>query len=237
MKTNIILPKGRKSIPQELLQFGVHLVYSEGTKTEPFYIENIKKNIASKYNCPQNAVEIIVATGKESYSTLGLVSYAKDDVKKRLQNKEKIDHVWIFFDKDDFNGFEDAHEEILRQNNSKNENVEGFLFDEDTGITWHSCWSNECFELWLCLYFDYYHVPQKRNEYKKHLENQPKLKKINFKYKKSLECIHNILTENGGSIENAIKFAKKLEKLNHQDNPSTGVYQFVEYFNPYMKKD
>ena len=30
-------PKGRKNLPSELLNFGMNLVYSEGTKTEPYY--------------------------------------------------------------------------------------------------------------------------------------------------------------------------------------------------------
>jgi len=39
-----------------------------------------------------------------------------------------------------------------------------------------------------------------------------------------------------GSLENAIKYAKKLEEANGIDNPSTGMYKFAEYFIEYMKK-
>ncbi len=36
----VLKPKGRSSLPKELLQFGRHLVYAEGTRTEPYYIES-----------------------------------------------------------------------------------------------------------------------------------------------------------------------------------------------------
>ena len=58
--SKIIKPKGRRSIPDELMQFGRHLVYSEGTKTEPNYVESIKDEIATKYKCDINAIEIII---------------------------------------------------------------------------------------------------------------------------------------------------------------------------------
>ena len=42
-------PKGRSNLPKELLNFGRNLVYSEGTTSEPNYVENIKESISSKY--------------------------------------------------------------------------------------------------------------------------------------------------------------------------------------------
>lgn len=236
--SNVVRPKGRKNLPKELLQFGRHLVYSEGTKTEPYYVENIKDSIASKYNCPSNEIEIIsVNKEKTSYNTIGLFKYAEKDIKKRLQKKEHIDHVWVFFDKDDF-PFEDfniAHKTIQKMNNSKDLNLDGFKYNNKTGIAWHSCWSNEAFELWLCLYFHYIESSLSREQYKEHLNNIPSLKKIGFNYEKKLSGIHKLLQENGGVMKNAIKHAKKLEELNGIQNPSTGVYQFAEYFQLYME--
>ena len=48
MKNFSFLPKGRRAIQDELVQFGRHLVYSEGTRTEPFYVDNIREKIADK---------------------------------------------------------------------------------------------------------------------------------------------------------------------------------------------
>ena len=67
--SKIIKPKGRRSIPDELMQFGRHLVYSEGTKTEPNYVESIKDEIATKYKCDINAIEIIIGNKDKSYNT------------------------------------------------------------------------------------------------------------------------------------------------------------------------
>lgn len=227
-------PKGRRSLPLELLQFGRHLVYSEGTKTEPYYVDNIKSRIANKYKCNQNDIELIPVTRNKSYNTLSLVNYAIKDVKERLHKKETIDHVWILFDKDDFEHFDEAHSKIIAINNSNDKNIEGFSYEEKTGITWHSCWSNESFELWLCLYFNLYTSANSRKDYITHLENLKTLKAIKFSYEKNLKNIHDILENNGGSINNAIKYAKKLEKSNYIKAPSTGMYIFAEYFLPYM---
>ena len=230
----IFKPKGRGSLPLELLQFGRHLVYAEGTKTEPYYIESIKKEIALKYKCKQNQIEIITAGDGTSYNTISLVKFAKKDVKSRIKKGELINHVWIFFDQDDFprDHFINAHKMIINMNNSTNLNIDGFKFDKETEISWHSCFSNECFELWYCLYFEFYDGAHTRIDYKKFLNS--KLKK-GGSYSKTKEDMHQHLVMNGGNVDSAIKFSKKLSGINDLCNPSTGVYEFAEYFKPYMK--
>ena len=80
------LPKGRRGITDQLLQFGVHLVYMEGTRTEPYYVDNIKNRIAAKYSCKPNDIAIIKGSNdKKSRHTVELVNFALNDVKKRLQ--------------------------------------------------------------------------------------------------------------------------------------------------------
>lgn len=238
--TKPFTPKGRKSLPTELVQFGRHLVYSEGTKTEPYYIEDIKKCISKKYNCNPNEIEIIpVNKNGKSYSTIGLVEYAENDVKKRLKTKEIINHIWIFFDKDEFSqdDFNNAHKIICSKNNSNKKNIDGFNFEKETSITWHSCWSNEAFELWLCLYFNYLEAKMNRKQYIEKINNVPELRKIGFNYEKNLENIHTTLIKHGGSLKNAIKFSKRLNSNNLIYNPSTGVYQFAEFFYKYLEEN
>ena len=230
-------PKGRKNLPTALLNFGNNLVYSEGIKTEPYYVENIKKCIAENFLIKPNDIAIIpVNKEKKSNNTIYLVKDAINDVNKRIKNGELIDNVWIFFDKDYFTGYEKAFKKIDELNDSEKTNNNGFKYNKQTNVSWHYCWSNEAFELWLCLYFNYDQASHSRDDYEKILDNNPELKKVNFNYKKNLENIHTILTKAGGSIENAIKFAKKLNKINGRGNPSTGVYKFAEFFLPYMKK-
>lgn len=230
----IFKPKGRGSLPLELLQFGRHLVYAEGTKTEPYYIESIKKEIALKYRCRQNQIEIITAGDGKSYNTIGLFKLAKKDVKLRISKGELINHVWVFFDQDDFprDYFINAHKMIINMNNSSRLNADGFKYDKETNISWHSCFSNECFELWYCLYFGFYDGAYTRKDYKRILNT--KLTK-GGSYSKTKDDMHQHLIMNGGSIESAIKNAKKLSGLNDLINPSTCVYEFAEYFKSYMK--
>lgn len=232
---NNFAPKGRKGLPVEILRFGRHLVYSEGTKTEPFYVNNIKKCIGTKYSVDPNVIDIVQANNK-STNTIYLVKFAIKDVKKRLKKNERIDHVWIFFDKDSFplNDYNAAIAKLENMNNSNDQNIEGFKYEKNTEIVWHSCHSNEAFELWLCLYFNYLNSSLDRNQLISHLNDIPNLKKIDFKYEKDLENIHDILINNGGSLDKAIKYAEKL-KTNNNGNPSTAVYKFVKYFKPYMK--
>ncbi len=228
--------KGRSNLPKPPFALGKHLIYSEGTRTEPFYAENIKRNIAKNYSRQPNEVLIIPVKGDNSLYTTKLVKYAFKDVEKRLKNGEHIDHVWILFDKDNFKGFDKADETINARNNSESENVDGFKYEKETGISWHSCPSNQCFELWLILYFHYYEVAHDRKEYADHLEKSTPLKKIKFEYDKNLENLHDIITANGGSIENAVKNAKRLRDKNGMGDPSTGMFVFGEYFLQYLKK-
>ena len=236
MSKKVLSPKGRKSLPQELQNFGVHLVYSEGTKTEPNYVKNIKNLIAQKYNCSPNDINIIPVS-KESYNTIGLVKYAIDDTIKRAKNTH-IDHVWIFFDKDDFpqDYFDSAINQIDILNDSENDNGDSFKYNKDTGISFHACYSNEAFELFLIQYFNYCDSILNRKNY---IEKLDSILKSNGKpkYDKSCDKLHDLLTSCGGKIENAIKNSKKLTKNNNRSNPSTTVYLFAEYFLPYMKKD
>ena len=232
--SNKFVPKGRSSLPTELINFGRHLVYTEGTKTEPFYIESIKKEISNKYNCNPNHISIITAGDGTSYNTISLVNFAKKDIENRLRKKEIIDHVWIFFDKDEFpiSDFNNADKMINEMNNSEKENNDGFKYNKNTEISWHSCFSNEAFELWLCLYFNLYNSALSRDNYIRILDQN--LSK-NGPYSKTLKNIHQLLTKSGGNINNAIKYAKKLFNNNKLSNPSTSIYLFAEYFKPYMK--
>ena len=231
MKNNILRPRGRKSLASELMNFGVHYVYTEGTKTEPNYIEGLKRRIAKKYNCGVNDINIICANGKSSKDTIRLFEFAYNDVAKELKKDKKIDHVWIFFDKDDYkeDDFKSAIDKINIMNNSKDTNADGFNYNLENGIAYHACWSNEAFELWLCLHYEYIQSGIGRKDYNNKLKD-----KLRKEYKKNNSDIFEDILSTGGDIESAIKYAKKLVKENGIANPSTSVFEFVEYFIKYM---
>ena len=228
-----ISPKGRKNLPERLINFGRHLVYSEGTKTEPYYVENIKKCIAEKYKIGINDIEIINANQNGSLNTIGLVRYAIKDVANRLKNDETINHVWIFYDKDSFPkaNYTNAHNKIQSLNCKKNE--EHIPCDKNN-IIWHSMPSNECFELFLMSYFNYQTSALKRTSYAGMIEKEVRKKFPSFTYAKNLTDIHSTLIKAGGTIKKAIRFCKKMEKENNIDNPSSKAYLFLEYFNRYL---
>lgn len=227
-------PKSRAELPIELQAIGHHLVYSEGTKTEPYYILNIQRLIAKRYQTEPNKIDLVIGN-KKTNNTIHLVNYALEDVDRRLKLKDKIDHVWIFFDRDDFplKHYNAANDKIKSLNDSKKKNDQGFYYDTKRDIVWHSCYSNEAFELWLCLYFEEITTSLGRKKLIEKLNNIPKLKKVNFRYEKNMDNIHDILVSNGGSLNKAIRNAKKL-RHNGYNNPSTGVYEFAEFFKRYL---
>jgi len=97
-------------------------------------------------------------------------------------------------------------------------------------------WSNEAFELWYLLHFQYRNTGMQRNEYKKAIEDaineQSKSKKKCFKYHKNAVDMYDIL-QRFGNQEQAIVRAKKLIQ-NYKGcqfaeyNPATTVYELVE---------
>lgn len=230
-------PKGRRAIPDELINFGRHIIYSEGTKTEPYYVDSIKESIADKYNCEVNDIEIVNGNSDASYSTIGLIDFGENDIKKRLKNGEKINHVWFFFDKDDFeeSDFLNACNYENKINNSSKENFEGLKYNVNNDITYHCCWSNEAFELWLYLYFEYNDSALKRDDYIEKLQKLQALKNIGYYYHKNDKGLHSTFIKAGGSIDKAMKSAKKLCAENKYASPSTGVWKFAEYFRRYLK--
>ena len=231
MSKKVLTPKGRKSIPPELMQFGKHLVYAEGTKTEPNYINEIKSLIANKYNCRPNEIQIVIANENNSRNTVGLVQFMIEDVTKRAKN-EKINHVWVMFDRDDFpkDNFDNAIKKIESLNNSENQNEDSFHYNTKDLISYHACYSNECFELWLILHFEYLSSQLTRQQYYDKLGDY-----LKQTYDKTTDDVLGLILKNGGSIDNAIKYAKKLVETNQTSNPSTAMYLFAEYFKPYMK--
>jgi hypothetical protein len=139
------------------------------------------------------------------YNSKSLVDYV-------IENKpSEYDEIWCVFDKDDFKDFDNA---ITKAENNKI-NV---------------AYSNECFELWYYLHFEYLKSALHRDKYEEKLT-----KKLGQKYEKNYKGMYDILKD---KQKIAIKNAKKLEnenihqnKIPSQSNPSTTVYKLVEVLN------
>ena len=135
-----------------------------------------------------------------------VVKYAE-----KLNREEKYDQVWCVFDRDDFpaNDFDNA------------------IFKAES-LGFHVAYSNEAFELWYILHFEFLNSAYSRHDYGGKLTTH-----LGHKYEKNSETIYEELFN---LQSKAIKHAESL--LRHcdppnpgKDNPSTTVHLLVIELN------
>lgn len=126
-----------------------------------------------------------------------------------------FDRVWVVFDKDSFADFNQAISLAHRQ-----------------GMK--CAWTNEAFELWFCLHFEFINTRISRSDYIKKLERFVRKKSGNsaFQYEKNSAGIYALLQEYGQE-ERAKEFARKLRQSHQgsdyaQHNPCTTVDLLVD---------
>ena len=153
-------------------------IYSEGKETEPNYLNGLFKCVDKEKINP-----IIEGLGMVSLSLVNDVIEKEKDI--------IIDHkTFVLFDKDDNsnNNFN------LAIDNAKHNNI-------------IPLWSNECFELWLLLHFNYMDSNISRYDYYEKLKSLTKSKK----YEKNMDNIFEEVNGINGALK-AYKNAKKLYK-------------------------
>ncbi|MDD3531392.1 MAG: RloB family protein [Candidatus Pacebacteria bacterium] len=178
----------------------VIFIYSEGTKTEPNYFNAIKTELRLQ--------EVDIKVHGCADHTLPLVRWVIDR-KTEAGNSDEGTEWWVVFDKDAHDGFDDAIK-LAREN----------------GID--TAYSNECFELWFILHFDFLNTAIGRENYYSKLT-----KLLGTKYEKCTSNIYELIKDNEAT---AIRNAKKLEeqhdtsgtKSSQKRDPSTTVYMLVE---------
>ncbi|MCK4983826.1 MAG: RloB domain-containing protein, partial [Victivallaceae bacterium] len=136
------------------------------------------------------------------------------------------DEIWIIFDKDDFDCFEDAVAICESEKNS------------------YAGFSNECFELWLILHFEEIKSGMNRKKLSskvKHFVNKNSSKTYSERDLKRNIYISDVLDmiEDNGSRKDAIIRAKELQgdlsdKEHCLNNPSTSIYKLVEKLEKYI---
>jgi hypothetical protein len=172
-------------------------IYAEGKKTEPNYLNSIKKELRLS--------EIDIRVHGMGDHTLPLVNRVIEDKKTEKEETE----WWVVFDRDDHEDFDNSIKKA-----SKN------------GI--NTAYSNESFELWFILHFEYLTTSNGRTSF------SPKLSKhLGVKYEKEKTDVYTLIKDKESV---AIRNASRLEKL-HDSNrvfspvkrdPSTTVYKLVE---------
>ena len=165
--------KQKKEAEREIAPYR-YLIVCEGSKTEPYYFEGIRKLINSKYGdkirvSRINAERIeIDGTGR---NTEDLVNYT---IKKRRDASIPYGHVWCVFDRDSFT-------------DQQFNNAIDMCNAHDIG----AAWSNEAVELWFILHFEYLNTGITRDKYIEKLDEYFSFYGLNGgKYEKNLENIY-----------------------------------------------
>lgn len=184
------------------------LIVCEGEKTEPNYFKTFKtiSNGSFVYDIESKGFGL---------NTVGVVNKA---IELRDKAQTPYDAVWAVFDRDSFppNDFDNAI---------------AIAQAENIGVAW----SNEAFELWYLLHFQYRNTAMSRDEYKKAISDAVNAKRPpkgrDYVYQKNDKQNYNIMITYG-SQEDAIRNAEALckqftDKAYHSHNPCTMVYKLV----------
>ena len=193
--------KKRKEPDRDRIE-GAVWIFTEGEKTEPNYLKGLISRICSD---PQyrRTYHLVPCKG----SGITVFSKALGYLKKIIS--DEMGDIYIVFDKDDI------HDAVF----------DGLISDiearSDSKWHWHAIWSNECFELWYVLHFEYLCADVGRKTYYSKLDKymQKNGKKA---YDKSSEDIYDLLREIGSPAD-ALVNAERLEDKWKGYTPSKSI--------------
>lgn len=185
------------------------LIVSEGEKTEPNYFKALSEQL------PQELINLtIVGEGKNTISVIDAAIRLRDE--REEESDFPFDEVWAVFDKDDFpdQRFNAAVEK------GEQEDIK-------------TAYSNEAFELWYVLHFQYLDVAINRKQYIDILKQ-----KLGDYIKNDTQIYDKLQEHEDSSESDAIQYAEKLYKTLNQntpakDKPITKVYQLVSRLNEF----
>lgn len=188
------------------------LIVCEGERTEPNYFKSFNKRNNGVF-----VLDLSFAGG--GINTVQVVDEAIKLKDKAERKNQPFDIVWAVFDRDSFKA-DKFNAAIIK---ASAHGVE-------------CAWSNEAFELWYLLHFEYRNTPMSRNDYQsrieQHINASPLFKKKKaYKYKKNDEAHYDEMCKYG-NIDNAIDNAEKLDAIYTDTryathNPKTLVYKLV----------
>jgi hypothetical protein len=185
------------------------LIVCEGEKTEVNYFK--------AFTVPKKIEVRVKGEGKNSLSLVNKAIKIIDNVNK----DDSFDQIWCVFDKDNCSKeqFNQA-ERLAKENNVK------------------IAYSNEAFEIWFILHFQYLDIATSRSEYLTILTNQMQkygLLNKKEKYAKNREDMYEKLKPyQTTAITNAAKLIQdrdEAKKHPFDANPSTTVHELVQELN------
>ncbi|MCX6807578.1 MAG: RloB family protein [Patescibacteria group bacterium] len=194
-------------------QYKFVYIFTEGTKTEVNYFMDKKREIEGKIRRKNIKIEV----GGTGYNTTSLVDFVINYIEKNDVDA-KYDDCWVVFDKD---SFDRTFNMAIKRATDKKLKV---------------AYSNESFELWYLLHFNFLTSAIARSDYISRLTNGLKKHTGNkkIKYHKEATYMYSLIKTMEGS---AIKNAKKLLKIHENEksfskkNPSTTVHLLIESLN------
>lgn len=190
------------------------LIYCEGENTEPEYFKSFPVRTDTDVK--------VIGLGR---SRTALV----EKVIELIYKIEKDDNqqIWVVFDRD-------VRPDVKQGNKDFNDAIN---LASKNGIK--CAYSNDCFELWFLLHYDYLESSLHRNQIYEKLSD-----KLGFNYEKAgknRDFVKNLYPKFLSGMKDAIRNAKKLysshkDKEYHLQNPCTTVYQLVEALNENLRK-
>ncbi len=186
------------------------LIVCEDSKSSAYYFQDMAEAFGLK------AVDV---RGKECGSApSSVLEYAEQEYNEELKS-DPYDRVYCVFDRD--------------QNKSFSPTIKKISILKTSGKPFFAITSTPCFEIWLLLHFGYcarsYMPVGKRSSCTQalsELRQNPNL----AGYEKGAKGIYTMFS--GQEMLDAIKHAKRLMQENQRtgsDNPSTNIYELVEY--------
>lgn len=178
------------------------LIVCEGEKTEPNYFKSFKLTTANY---------VIEHRG---FNTDRLIQEVISLVEER-KKYQSYDQVWVVFDKDD-----NSHHQFNRALQiAANNNIS-------------VAYSNEAFEIWYLLHFNYYNTALSRRDYIARLNRL-----LDEAYQKnSMTMYEELLPQQSNAINNAIRLLNSYQNTvpPANANPSTTVHLLVNELNKYI---
>lgn len=196
------------------------LIVTEGERTEPLYFRGMMKLIKEKVGGNIEVVEApVIDIYGEGCGTGRLIGAAERIVKRA---KIIYQNVWVVFDKDDFEDFDQA----IKMGIEKGYKV---------------AWSNQSFEYWLFLHFHYSDSALCREKWTEKLDEIFSMYRLGAgKYQKNYEDIYHMVDIYDG-VNTAVKNAKRRMagyeesgKKPSEYDPGTNVYKLVEELKKYL---
>lgn len=198
------------------------LIVTEGERTEPLYFKGMQKRIQEKIGGRIEVFEAPVIDIQGGGCSTGKLI----EITERIVKEAKImyQNIWVVFDKDDFDDFDQA----INDGRSKGYKI---------------AWSNQSFEYWLYLHFNYSDAALHREVWVEKLNEIFRQYQLGGGvYRKNCENIYELVDSYDG-VNTAIKHAKRrMAEFEYGTNkpseydPGTMVHELVGELKVYLEE-